>query len=180
MKREVYDQYVARVLKMFEEAHIVLSEEERKNVEIADFGLNEFETTGLSLVTYINTKKCCAKELVLFEGQTCPEHRHPKREFDDGKEETFRCRYGEVYLYVAGGETPERKTEPPKDSAQYYTAFHEIILRPGDQFTIPPNTLHWFQGGPGGAVVSEFSTPSTDESDVFTDPRIQRIPEIED
>ena len=43
-----------------------------------------------------------------------------------------------------------------------------------------PGTRHWFVGGPEGAVVSEFSTPSFDEMDVFTDPRIERIPKIED
>ena len=42
-----------------------------------------------------------------------------------------------------------------------------------------PNTRHWFQAGPDGAVVSEFSTKSLDEYDIFTDPRIRRIPEIE-
>lgn len=34
------------------------------------------ERTGLQLVTYANTERCCAKEMVLFAGQTCPEHRH--------------------------------------------------------------------------------------------------------
>jgi D-lyxose ketol-isomerase len=34
--------------------------------------------------------------------------------------------------------------------------------------------LHWFQAGDEGAVVSEFSTMSTDELDVFTDVRIRR------
>ena len=42
-----------------------------------------------------------------------------------------------------------------------------------------PNTRHWFQGGPEGAVISEFSTTSYDEYDVFTDPNIRRIPTIE-
>ena len=41
-----------------------------------------------------------------------------------------------------------------------------------------PGTWHWFQAGPEGAIVSEFSTRSTDEADVFTDPRIARAPEI--
>ena len=50
----------------------------------------------------------------------------------------------------------------------------EIVLRPGEQWTIPPDTLHWFQAGDEGAVVSEFSTRSRDETDVFTDPRIVR------
>ena len=54
--------------------------------------------------------------------------------------------------------------------------FHELELRPGEQYTIPPDTLHWFQAGPDGAVVSEFSSTSRDELDVFTDPRIVRVP----
>ncbi|MHB1630169.1 MAG: D-lyxose/D-mannose family sugar isomerase, partial [Bacilli bacterium] len=58
-----------------------------------------------------------------------------------------------------------------------YTVFCEIELKPGDQYTIAPDTLHWFQAGAEGAVVSEFSSTSRDESDMFTDPRIQRIPE---
>ena len=33
-------------------------------------------------------------------------------------------------------------------------------------------------GGPEGAVVSEFSTRSTDEADIFTDPDIRRAPEV--
>ena len=58
--------------------------------------------------------------------------------------------------------------------------FHEIELRPGDQHTIGPDTLHWFQAGDEGAIVSEFSSTSRDEADVFTDPRIQRQPEVDE
>jgi D-lyxose ketol-isomerase len=49
-----------------------------------------------------------------------------------------------------------------------------VLLHPGEQFTIPPDTLHWFRGGDEGAIVSEFSTRSRDDTDVFTDPRIRR------
>ena len=42
------------------------------------------------------------------------------------------------------------------------------------QHTIAPGTLHWFQAGPEGAVVSEFSTASRDELDEFTDERVAR------
>ena len=52
------------------------------------------------------------------------------------------------------------------------------MLAPGEQFTISPDTLHWFQAGPEGAVVSEFSTQSRDELDVFTDPEIERSTRI--
>jgi D-lyxose ketol-isomerase len=58
--------------------------------------------------------------------------------------------------------------------------WHEIVLHPGDQYTIPPNTWHWFQGGDNGAVVSEFSSTSTDDADIFSDPSIVRAPKIVD
>ena len=50
----------------------------------------------------------------------------------------------------------------------------QFVLQPGQQYTIAPNTLHWFQAGDEGAIVSEFSTRSRDEFDIFTDPRIRR------
>jgi D-lyxose ketol-isomerase len=52
--------------------------------------------------------------------------------------------------------------------------YDEVTLRPGDQFTIPPDTLHSFQAGAEGAIITEFSTRSRDELDVFSDPRIVR------
>ena len=51
---------------------------------------------------------------------------------------------------------------------------HEIYLRPGEQYTLKEQTRHWFQAGPEGAVISEFSTPSFDEADIFIDPEIKR------
>jgi D-lyxose ketol-isomerase len=159
------------------EAGIVLSPEEAANIEVADFGLGELETTGLQLITYINTERVCAKDLVLFARQTCPEHRHPPVNGKPGKEETFRCRSGLVYLYVEGEPIDRAQVQPPKHRAHTYTVWHEVILKPGEQFTIFPDTLHWFQGGPEGAVVSEFSTQSRDEFDIFTDREIRRKPE---
>jgi D-lyxose ketol-isomerase len=142
-----------RAASMLGEAGIVLTPGERAAIEVTDFGLGSLEETGLQLVVYINTERVCAKELVLFPGQACPEHRHPPFGGTPGKEETFRCRTGTVHLHVDG---------------------EEIVLQPGEQHTIPPDTLHWFRAGDEGAVVSEFSTQSRDELDAFTDPRIVR------
>ncbi len=72
MKREIYEAAKSRFLAMMEAAHIVLSPQERDRVEVADFGLNDLERTGLELITYVNTDRCCAKEMTLFPGQTCP------------------------------------------------------------------------------------------------------------
>lgn len=171
------DEARRRAAEMLAAAGIVLTPEERATIEIADFGLDDLERSGLELVVYENNDRYCAKELVLFPRQTCPEHRHPPVGDDPGKRETFRCRQGRVWLYVEGEPAASVQARIPPGDEGYYTVFHEIELRPGEQHTIPPNTKHWFQAGDEGAVVSEFSSTSRDELDVFTDPRIRRVPE---
>lgn len=172
LTREVYDRYRAETISYLEKAHIAVTEEEKSRIEVATYDLDCPEKIGLELVVYVNTEKCCAKELVLLPGQTCPEHRHPPVLGEDGKEETFRCRYGTVYLYVEGEPAEQIQAQIPEGFADVLTCRHEIVLHPGEQYTIQPNTLHWFQGGPEGAVVSEFSTKSRDEYDIYTDKRI--------
>jgi D-lyxose ketol-isomerase len=161
-------------------AGIVLTPEEMERIEVADVGLGQLETIGLQLVVYINTERCCAKELVMFPNQTFPEHRHPPIGDEPGKEETFRCRWGTVYLYVEGPPTASPHARPPAGREATYTVWHEVVLRPGQQYTIMPDTLHWFQAGPEGTIVSEFSTRSRDEFDIFTDPDIRRLPVVSD
>lgn len=177
--QEEYQAAVARSNQMLQHARLVITAAEQARFEVADFGLNELEKTGLEIITYVNTERVCAKEIVMFPGQTCPEHWHPTIGENLGKEETFRCRWGTVYLYLKGVPAPKPACRPPAGSERFYTVWHEVVLRPGDQFTLYPDTPHWFQAGPEGAIVSEFSTRSTDDADVFTDPRIKRAPEVE-
>ena len=176
MKRAKVQEMEKRAREYFEKAGITVLESEA--VEVSDFGLNDIENVGLQLCVYINTERVCAKEMVLFPYQTCPEHKHVETAGNQGKEETFRCRYGKVYLYVEGDGKKEdiHGRLPATDT----TVYHEIILNPGEQYTIMPGTLHWFQAGDEGAVISEFSTKSTDETDVFTDSKIVRQTVIED
>lgn len=168
--------YRQRAHAYLKNANIILTDDEAANIEIADLGLGEFERTGLALVTYINTDRVCAKELIMFPRQTCPEHLHPPVAGEPGKEETFRCRWGEVYLYVEGEPVDRSRAAavPPRSREHTYTVWHEVALRPGEQYTIYPETKHWFQAGDEGAIISEFSTKSRDESDIFTDPEIVR------
>lgn len=178
MKRAIYEAQVQKTLAYFEKAGIILTEQEKQRIEVADFGLDDVENIGLQLLVYVNTKRVCAKEMVLMPGQTCPEHQHVPTDGHPAKEETFRCRYGEVFLYVEGsGDCGDIQAKMPNMKV---TVFHEIHLKPGDQYTIMPGVWHWFQGGQNGAVVSEFSTSSTDETDRFTDERLIREPKIED
>ncbi len=172
LTKQDYEKFSKEAETYLAKAGIAITEEERSRIEVAEYELGCIEKIGLELVVYVNTDRCCAKELVLLPGQTCPEHRHPEINGEEGKEETFRCRYGTVYLYVEGEGKGAIQGNIPKGMEEYFTCKKEIVLHPGEQYTILPNTLHWFQAGPEGAVVSEFSTKSRDEFDIYTDPRI--------
>jgi len=179
MKREDVEQLQAEAAALLRKASIAFTEQEKNSMEVADFGLDDIRNVGLELIVYENNERYCAKELILLPRQMCPQHRHPRvDELNAGKRETFRCRWGEVYLYVEGPATPGPRALVPDRHKKHLSVWHEMVLRAGDQYSITPNTLHWFQAGDQGAVVSEFSSTSIDEIDVFTDPSIKRIPEI--
>ena len=94
MKRSTYEAQVKKALAMYEKAGVVLTDAEKANVEVVDWDLDQLDTIGLQIVTYINTERVCAKEMVLLPYQTSPEHKHDPTGGQAGKEETFRCRYG--------------------------------------------------------------------------------------
>ncbi len=164
-----------RAAQMLADAGIVILPDMIANMEVVDFGLGNLEKEGLEIVTYVNNDRYCAKELVMFPGQTCPEHRHPDGPNYRGKRETFLVRFGEVFLYVPGEPAADPQARIPDSPGGAYTARREIHLRAGEQYTINTNTAHWFQAGPRGAIVSEFSSTSRDESDIFSDARVKRV-----
>lgn len=166
-----------RVLEILKKAQVSITAAEADQIELTDFGLGDFCRFGLQQLDYIDSDVFYAGELILLPNQIVPEHRHPTAENEMPKEQTFRCRWGTVYLYVPGEETPEINAAIPADRAQYFTVKREIVLRPGQQYTIPPNTLHWMQAGPEGAVLSEFSTGSRRAAEVFTDPNVYKVPQ---
>lgn len=150
----------------------VVRPDEIRTIEVTDFGLGRLHEVGLQVLVYVNTERVCSKEMVFSPWQICPEHRHPPQPNNPGKEETFRCRAGEAYLYVPGDPAESPLHRLPMNSEGGFSVWHEVVLRPGDQHTLPPNTLHWIQGGPEGAIVTEMSTHSADDLDIFTDERI--------
>lgn len=112
-----------------------------------DFGLGEFERTGLIEIWICNESKAgyCAKYLFCFDGQTCPEHRHRV------KAETFFAVKGCFCVYLDG-----RKRS----------------LIPGDTLFVPPGRWHSFRGI-GPSLLLEISTPCTGKDNIFRDPRIR-------
>jgi D-lyxose ketol-isomerase len=180
MKLEDVRKARERAAQILAKARIAATPREIETLEIADFGLNDLEHYGIEVLVYESNDRYCAKELILFPRQICPEHHHPPiGEANIGKQETFRCRWGTIYLYVEGEPTRRPQARVPAGDEALFTARREIILRPGDQYTLRPGRLHWFQAGDEGAVLSEFSSKNLDETDVWRNPRIKRIPMIE-
>ena len=114
----------------------------------------------------------------MFPGQTCPEHSHPPFDGSPGKEETFRCRSGTVYLYVEGEPTPNPRCRPaqrgrtsPPGTRSCCTPASSTRCSPG------PSTGSMLPRAPS----SRSSRPqSRDDLDIFTDPAIQRATKLVD
>jgi D-lyxose ketol-isomerase len=162
---------------MLARAGLAITPAELARIEVADFGLADLERTGLQLLTYVNTDRYCAKELMLFPGTDLV----PSIAIRPSAASLARWRRSAAAgaRCISSSRGFRRRPTPrvrQRGVEAYYTVFHELLLLPGDQYTIPPDTLHWFQAGAEGALVSEFSSTSRDELDVFTDPRIVRIP----
>ena len=159
---------------LLKKTSLTLTDDELAQIKVADFGLGELEQSGGQILTLVDTREIAVKLIAMFPGQTLPEHRHPPLGDYPGKAETIRCEWGVFYLYAEGESAPNPQGVPPVRRRETYTVWHEYVLHPGDQVTLPPNTWHWFQGGSKGAVVWSFSSRATDVQDEFTDPDIRR------
>lgn len=109
---------------------------------VLDFGLGEFSKTGLIEYWIANEQKAgyCGKYLFVFDGQTCPEHRH------QCKHETFFVVKGKVRLRV------DNRTH---------------MLGEGGVLKVPPGRRHRFTGM-GPALLLELSMPCKVADNYFT------------
>lgn len=172
--RETFTAAQKRTASLLAQTGIAFGDAELERIAVADFGLSDLDHTGGQILTLVDTQEIAVKLIAMFPGQVLPEHRHPPLGDYPGKAETLRCAWGVLYLYTEGPASPAPRGQPPQDRLHTYTVWHEVVLNPGEQITLSPNTLHWFQGGSEGAVVWSFSTRAMDITDVFTDTEISR------
>lgn len=113
---------------------------------VLDFGLGEYGKTGLIEYWIANEQEAgyCGKYLFVFDGQTCPRHRHAV------KHETFFIVKGRVRMNC-GGRTR--------------------VLGEGDVLPVPPGRFHSFTGI-GPALLLELSMPCEIDDNEFSDSRI--------
>ena len=97
-----------------------------------------------------------------------------------GKAETFDIIYGEGSFFLSGSETNSPRYDIPESQKSYVKNRNEHYLKAGQQLRLPPNTPHAARASPNGMVAIEYSMPSRDEADIFTDTRIKRKTEIRD
>jgi D-lyxose ketol-isomerase len=161
-----------QALALLEKAHIPLSNDEKARLQIWDFGMQDLHRYGIQIAEYINNERYCARQLVMLPRQTVPEHRHPPIGEDPGKVETFRVVWGKVYAYLEGEPTQKIAAKLAETELPYFSAFRQVELNAGEQYTIDANVSHWFHAGDEGAVVIEFSSPAQDQYDIFKDPRV--------
>ena len=131
---------------MLSAAGIRISEEEAGKNVVNDFELGNFAVEGAQLLELLNTSRVGVRLIILLPGQTLPEHYHRAVEGEPGKEETVRMVAGTLYVGLPGEDNLHHATIP-KGNEAYYTVRHEVVMKPCDQLTLVPGTLHWFQIG---------------------------------
>ena len=155
---------------MVREAGIRITPEEEQQIVVNDFELGNLAKEGAQLLEWVATKRVNVRLIVLLPFQTLPQHYHKATADDPGKEETIQMVSGTLYLYVPGEENMLYGFIP-EGQDPYYTARHEAVLKSGDQLTLEPGTLHWFQSGREGAVMYSFTSQARDRLNIFTNPR---------
>ncbi len=108
-----------------------------------DFGLGRFREVGETEFWVANETEhgYCGKFLFVFDGQTCPRHRH------EVKHETFFVLKGSIRMRVGG---------------------EERVMRQGETLVMPPAVAHSFTGI-GPALILEVSMPSARQDNFFDD-----------
>ena len=160
--------------------------------DITDYGLGEFDKTGLFLFTVRNGDNAdlgkgrgmlyAEKAMISRENQYSPMHRH------NLKAEDIINRGGGTLVIELYGDTGG-KCDKAKGVTVYCDGIPHTLppggklrLQPGESVTLMPNE-HWhaFWGEGGDVFIGEVSTVNDDNTDnVFDDPRISRFGGIEE
>lgn len=170
MSRDKSHALKLEALDLLKKSGFNLTEAEINSMEANDFGLNNFEKEGFFLIDLLRTDRVRTNLLILLPNQTLPQHLHPSYEGELGKEETLRVLYGSTKVYIEGEENNPNILFP-EGKAEYYSARHEIRLKINEQYSVPPNTKHWFQAGEEGSVNIAFQNRVNEDYNIFYDPK---------
>lgn len=156
--------------------------------DITDFGLNNFNELGFSLITLRNGnlnndkyKKTYAEKLLrLFENQKAPMHYHSYK-----CEDIINKGGGTLIITVFnakkdGSLSTEDVTINTDGRSYSAPAGTKVYLKPGESITIWPFQYHDFAIEGGDVLIGEVSMCNDDVNDNFFYAPIGRFPEIEE
>ena len=148
--------------------------------DISDFGLGQFEKSGLVLINLAEEPEYCEKLMYCRKNQVTPLHTHAK------KKEDIICRQGRLAIELWQGH-PE-KTEKGKPFRMKRNGIEVEVhsgdvamLEAGERVTLTPGLYHAFWSASEECVLGEVSTANDDLNDnFFVNPDIGRYPGIEE
>ena len=156
--------------------------------DITDFGLNNFNKIGFSLITLRNgnqkddryEKPYAEKLLMLFDGQEAPMHYHAYK-----CEDIINRGGGKLIISVFNAEkdgslSTEDVTINTDGRSYKAPAGTKVILKPGESITIWPYQYHDFAVEDGAVLIGEVSMCNDDVNDNFFYKPIGRFPKIEE
>jgi mannose-6-phosphate isomerase-like protein (cupin superfamily) len=140
---EKRDEIVQRIYRQVEDWGLKIPDVDYLMV---DFGLRDFFNTGETEFWVSNEVEAgyCAKLIFVFDGQTCPSHKHKV------KHETFYVLKGKTKMVVNNT---------------------KVTKQTGDVLVVPTETKHSFTGM-GPCLLLEVSMPSVPGDSYFDDKRI--------
>ena len=160
--------------------------------DITDYGLNDFEKVGFSLITLRNgnlarrdlySKTYAEKLIFLKEGQYSPNH------FHWNKMEDIINRGGGTLLIRVFNSLPDEEIDRDSDVTVHLDgvtrtvpAGTQIRLEPGMSISIQPRLYHDFSviPGTGDILIGEVSQCNDDNTDNRFNPPVGRFPAIEE
>lgn len=161
-----------RYLELVErKAGFVLSQAERDSIQVVVF--RDFSYSAVAAIDLVMHARYGARLIIWLPNQMMVEHWHPDVDGNPGKEETFRVLWGRVYAYRQGDPSAGAHARIARGEEQAFTSRHEVVLDPGEQWTLGPHERHWFVAGPEGAVALEISSTVRDTHDGLTDPALE-------
>jgi hypothetical protein len=181
MKRSVINLAYRRALACFERHDWALPPEPRWDV--TDFGLNEFDRFGLTLVNLATEPEYCEKLMYARRGQKtlCHAHAH--------KKEDIICRWGVLAISLWGsrptneeeGGDGDKVVIPVNGRRMELPAGRPYLLTAGQRVTLVPGVWHSFAPASDECIIGEVSTANDDVNDnIFLDPSVGRFPGIEE
>lgn len=130
-----------------------------KDMWVTDFGLGDFENTGMGGIFWVNDAEHSyfAHAIYLLPGQMIPEHAHVKTEYP-AKFESWMVNHGWIYNFsVIGEETPNAPAIPASHGP--IQSKNWVVQKVGEVLHLKESeTYHFMMAGPEGAIVDEWAS----------------------